>query len=181
MLTSLQAWILFICLLSIWWVFDPRQGEARGISLLFVTVRCLFSLFVCSNRKPEGSHAHPWERGGWFLRLPQSHRCKWPPLPWSLSQETFHNCEGLIQALGWVSVKAWLCDSSDLFYSWFPCNSDFSLLGTSGWFSPFVSLQKVIFPNQDDCLISFLPLAHMFERLIEVNSSSGDFVTAGMR
>ncbi|KAJ0003902.1 hypothetical protein NQD34_010116 [Periophthalmus magnuspinnatus] len=25
----------------------------------------------------------------------------------------------------------------------------------------------VIFPNQDDCLISFLPLAHMFERLIE--------------
>uniref|UniRef100_A0A3B4A7D6 long-chain-fatty-acid--CoA ligase n=1 Tax=Periophthalmus magnuspinnatus TaxID=409849 RepID=A0A3B4A7D6_9GOBI len=27
----------------------------------------------------------------------------------------------------------------------------------------------VIFPNQDDCLISFLPLAHMFERLIEVN------------
>uniref|UniRef100_A0AAY4E8X8 Long-chain-fatty-acid--CoA ligase n=1 Tax=Denticeps clupeoides TaxID=299321 RepID=A0AAY4E8X8_9TELE len=26
---------------------------------------------------------------------------------------------------------------------------------------------KVICPNQDDCLISFLPLAHMFERLIE--------------
>uniref|UniRef100_A0A8C1Q4R3 Arachidonate--CoA ligase n=1 Tax=Cyprinus carpio TaxID=7962 RepID=A0A8C1Q4R3_CYPCA len=26
---------------------------------------------------------------------------------------------------------------------------------------------KVIFPNQDDILISFLPLAHMFERLIE--------------
>ncbi|KAK7925637.1 hypothetical protein WMY93_007947 [Mugilogobius chulae] len=26
---------------------------------------------------------------------------------------------------------------------------------------------KVIFPNKDDCLISFLPLAHMFERLIE--------------
>lgn len=25
----------------------------------------------------------------------------------------------------------------------------------------------VIFPNKDDCLISFLPLAHMFERLIE--------------
>lgn len=33
----------------------------------------------------------------------------------------------------------------------------------------FSILQKVIFPNQDDCLISFLPLAHMFERLIEVN------------
>uniref|UniRef100_A0A8C2JU07 Arachidonate--CoA ligase n=1 Tax=Cyprinus carpio TaxID=7962 RepID=A0A8C2JU07_CYPCA len=31
----------------------------------------------------------------------------------------------------------------------------------------FVPLQKVIFPNQDDILISFLPLAHMFERLIE--------------
>uniref|UniRef100_A0AAY4E371 Long-chain-fatty-acid--CoA ligase n=1 Tax=Denticeps clupeoides TaxID=299321 RepID=A0AAY4E371_9TELE len=29
----------------------------------------------------------------------------------------------------------------------------------------------VICPNQDDCLISFLPLAHMFERLIEVKSS----------
>uniref|UniRef100_A0AAY4E6G2 Arachidonate--CoA ligase n=1 Tax=Denticeps clupeoides TaxID=299321 RepID=A0AAY4E6G2_9TELE len=28
-------------------------------------------------------------------------------------------------------------------------------------------LRKVICPNQDDCLISFLPLAHMFERLIE--------------
>lgn len=35
-------------------------------------------------------------------------------------------------------------------------------------FLPFCLLQKVIFPNQDDCLISFLPLAHMFERLIEV-------------
>lgn len=34
----------------------------------------------------------------------------------------------------------------------------------------FAVLQKVIFPNQDDCLISFLPLAHMFERLIEVNT-----------
>lgn len=34
--------------------------------------------------------------------------------------------------------------------------------------SVFVCLQKVIFPNQDDVLISFLPLAHMFERLIEV-------------
>uniref|UniRef100_A0A3Q1IBC2 Long-chain-fatty-acid--CoA ligase n=1 Tax=Anabas testudineus TaxID=64144 RepID=A0A3Q1IBC2_ANATE len=31
----------------------------------------------------------------------------------------------------------------------------------------FVTVVKVIFPNQDDCLISFLPLAHMFERLIE--------------
>uniref|UniRef100_A0AAQ4RHR2 Arachidonate--CoA ligase n=1 Tax=Gasterosteus aculeatus aculeatus TaxID=481459 RepID=A0AAQ4RHR2_GASAC len=35
-------------------------------------------------------------------------------------------------------------------------------------FSFLLSLvQKVIFPNKDDCLISFLPLAHMFERLIE--------------
>ena len=32
------------------------------------------------------------------------------------------------------------------------------------------ALQKVIFPNKDDCLISFLPLAHMFERLIEVTA-----------
>uniref|UniRef100_A0A673BZW0 Long-chain-fatty-acid--CoA ligase n=1 Tax=Sphaeramia orbicularis TaxID=375764 RepID=A0A673BZW0_9TELE len=35
-------------------------------------------------------------------------------------------------------------------------------------FSGFLKVtDKVIFPNQDDCLISFLPLAHMFERLIE--------------
>uniref|UniRef100_A0AAY4E5S0 Arachidonate--CoA ligase n=1 Tax=Denticeps clupeoides TaxID=299321 RepID=A0AAY4E5S0_9TELE len=33
-------------------------------------------------------------------------------------------------------------------------------------FSLLLSM-KVICPNQDDCLISFLPLAHMFERLIE--------------
>uniref|UniRef100_A0A3P9HC49 Arachidonate--CoA ligase n=1 Tax=Oryzias latipes TaxID=8090 RepID=A0A3P9HC49_ORYLA len=31
----------------------------------------------------------------------------------------------------------------------------------------FTSGTTVIFPNKDDCLISFLPLAHMFERLIE--------------
>uniref|UniRef100_A0A671WMK2 Long-chain-fatty-acid--CoA ligase n=1 Tax=Sparus aurata TaxID=8175 RepID=A0A671WMK2_SPAAU len=37
-------------------------------------------------------------------------------------------------------------------------------------FSGFLKVTDVIiFPNQDDCLISFLPLAHMFERLIEVN------------
>lgn len=35
-----------------------------------------------------------------------------------------------------------------------------------------VVLQKVIFPNKDDCLISFLPLAHMFERLIEVTKQT---------
>uniref|UniRef100_A0A668AUP7 Long-chain-fatty-acid--CoA ligase n=1 Tax=Myripristis murdjan TaxID=586833 RepID=A0A668AUP7_9TELE len=35
-------------------------------------------------------------------------------------------------------------------------------------FSGFLKVTDVIiFPNQDDCLISFLPLAHMFERLIE--------------
>uniref|UniRef100_A0AAQ4S9I7 Arachidonate--CoA ligase n=1 Tax=Gasterosteus aculeatus aculeatus TaxID=481459 RepID=A0AAQ4S9I7_GASAC len=35
-------------------------------------------------------------------------------------------------------------------------------------FSGFLRVtDKVIFPNKDDCLISFLPLAHMFERLIE--------------
>uniref|UniRef100_A0A665WHG1 Arachidonate--CoA ligase n=1 Tax=Echeneis naucrates TaxID=173247 RepID=A0A665WHG1_ECHNA len=36
-------------------------------------------------------------------------------------------------------------------------------------FSGFLKVTdvSVIFPNQDDCLISFLPLAHMFERLIE--------------
>ncbi|XP_031427326.1 long-chain-fatty-acid--CoA ligase 6 isoform X2 [Clupea harengus] len=35
-------------------------------------------------------------------------------------------------------------------------------------FSGFLKVtDRVIFPNQDDCLISFLPLAHMFERLIE--------------
>lgn len=40
-------------------------------------------------------------------------------------------------------------------------------------FSFLLSLvQKVIFPNKDDCLISFLPLAHMFERLIEVNKAA---------
>lgn len=31
-------------------------------------------------------------------------------------------------------------------------------------------LQKVIFPRQDDVLISFLPLAHMFERVIQVRN-----------
>ncbi|XP_077596523.1 long-chain-fatty-acid--CoA ligase 6 [Stigmatopora nigra] len=35
-------------------------------------------------------------------------------------------------------------------------------------FSGFLKVtDKVIFPNRDDCLISFLPLAHMFERLIQ--------------
>uniref|UniRef100_A0A8C6TQ22 Arachidonate--CoA ligase n=1 Tax=Neogobius melanostomus TaxID=47308 RepID=A0A8C6TQ22_9GOBI len=34
-------------------------------------------------------------------------------------------------------------------------------------FNISLNLKTVIFPNQDDCLISFLPLAHMFERLIE--------------
>uniref|UniRef100_A0A3Q3WZ38 Long-chain-fatty-acid--CoA ligase n=1 Tax=Mola mola TaxID=94237 RepID=A0A3Q3WZ38_MOLML len=35
-------------------------------------------------------------------------------------------------------------------------------------FSGFLKVtDKVISPNQEDCLISFLPLAHMFERLIE--------------
>ncbi|XP_056300282.1 long-chain-fatty-acid--CoA ligase 6 [Pseudoliparis swirei] len=35
-------------------------------------------------------------------------------------------------------------------------------------FSGFLKVtDKVICPNKDDCLISFLPLAHMFERLIE--------------
>lgn len=33
-------------------------------------------------------------------------------------------------------------------------------------------LQKVIFPRQDDVLISFLPLAHMFERVIQVRNLS---------
>uniref|UniRef100_A0A8C6Q3N7 Long-chain-fatty-acid--CoA ligase n=1 Tax=Nothobranchius furzeri TaxID=105023 RepID=A0A8C6Q3N7_NOTFU len=31
----------------------------------------------------------------------------------------------------------------------------------------YFTFRNIIFPNQDDCLISFLPLAHMFERLIE--------------
>uniref|UniRef100_A0A6Q2YJD4 Arachidonate--CoA ligase n=1 Tax=Esox lucius TaxID=8010 RepID=A0A6Q2YJD4_ESOLU len=39
-------------------------------------------------------------------------------------------------------------------------------LGRENHRKPIVSA-KVIFPNQDDVLISFLPLAHMFERLIE--------------
>ncbi|XP_061606749.1 long-chain-fatty-acid--CoA ligase 6 isoform X4 [Phyllopteryx taeniolatus] len=40
-------------------------------------------------------------------------------------------------------------------------------------FSGFLKVtDKVIFPNQDDCLISFLPLAHMFERLIEIFSQA---------
>uniref|UniRef100_A0A8C1W9G8 Arachidonate--CoA ligase n=1 Tax=Cyprinus carpio TaxID=7962 RepID=A0A8C1W9G8_CYPCA len=34
-------------------------------------------------------------------------------------------------------------------------------------FGGFLKVTDVIFPNQDDILISFLPLAHMFERLIE--------------
>uniref|UniRef100_A0A8C1WJ42 Long-chain-fatty-acid--CoA ligase n=1 Tax=Cyprinus carpio TaxID=7962 RepID=A0A8C1WJ42_CYPCA len=34
-------------------------------------------------------------------------------------------------------------------------------------FGGFLKVTDVIFPNQDDVLISFLPLAHMFERLIE--------------
>uniref|UniRef100_A0A8B9RJP0 long-chain-fatty-acid--CoA ligase n=1 Tax=Astyanax mexicanus TaxID=7994 RepID=A0A8B9RJP0_ASTMX len=40
--------------------------------------------------------------------------------------------------------------------------------GTTGRFlKDMCVLQKVIRPNKDDVLISFLPLAHMFERLIE--------------
>uniref|UniRef100_A0A668AY75 Arachidonate--CoA ligase n=1 Tax=Myripristis murdjan TaxID=586833 RepID=A0A668AY75_9TELE len=46
-----------------------------------------------------------------------------------------------------------------------PAPEDLSIVcftsGTTGTVAEF------IFPNQDDCLISFLPLAHMFERLIE--------------
>ncbi|XP_054697719.1 long-chain-fatty-acid--CoA ligase 6 isoform X1 [Grus americana] len=38
-------------------------------------------------------------------------------------------------------------------------------------FSGFLKVtEKVIFPRQDDVLISFLPLAHMFERVIQVRS-----------
>uniref|UniRef100_A0A8C1W764 Long-chain-fatty-acid--CoA ligase n=1 Tax=Cyprinus carpio TaxID=7962 RepID=A0A8C1W764_CYPCA len=39
-------------------------------------------------------------------------------------------------------------------------------------FGGFLKVTDVIFPNQDDILISFLPLAHMFERLIEVRHSA---------
>lgn len=39
--------------------------------------------------------------------------------------------------------------------------------------------QKVISPNQNDVLISFLPLAHMFERLIEVHVSNQPTVNYG--
>uniref|UniRef100_A0A6Q2ZDK6 Arachidonate--CoA ligase n=1 Tax=Esox lucius TaxID=8010 RepID=A0A6Q2ZDK6_ESOLU len=57
-----------------------------------------------------------------------------------------------------------------------PAPEDLSIVcftsGTTGMDIHFSSAclsgtQKVIFPNQDDVLISFLPLAHMFERLIE--------------
>ncbi|MGH0117905.1 UNVERIFIED_CONTAM: hypothetical protein FKN15_074372 [Acipenser sinensis] len=40
-------------------------------------------------------------------------------------------------------------------------------------FSGFLKVtEKVIFPRQDDVLISFLPLAHMFERLIQIFSQA---------
>ncbi|XP_067423558.1 long-chain-fatty-acid--CoA ligase 6 isoform X2 [Emydura macquarii macquarii] len=40
-------------------------------------------------------------------------------------------------------------------------------------FSGFLKVtEKVIFPRQDDVLISFLPLAHMFERVIQVRNLS---------
>ncbi|XP_032929466.1 long-chain-fatty-acid--CoA ligase 6 isoform X1 [Catharus ustulatus] len=40
-------------------------------------------------------------------------------------------------------------------------------------FSGFLKVtEKVIFPRQDDVLISFLPLAHMFERVIQVRNRS---------
>ncbi|GAA6083788.1 long-chain-fatty-acid--CoA ligase 6 [Tachysurus ichikawai] len=42
-------------------------------------------------------------------------------------------------------------------------------------FSGFLkATDKVISPNQEDVLISFLPLAHMFERLIEAYEPKGN-------
>uniref|UniRef100_A0A7N6ADR5 Arachidonate--CoA ligase n=1 Tax=Anabas testudineus TaxID=64144 RepID=A0A7N6ADR5_ANATE len=52
-----------------------------------------------------------------------------------------------------------------------PAPDDLSIVcftsGTTGILIINNMNQLFIFPNQDDCLISFLPLAHMFERLIE--------------
>lgn len=112
---------------------------------------CWYVFSVCLHRKPKGGHAYPWERGGRFLRLPQSHRREWlcPYLPYTQDLQNNH------------PLNAFLLD-----YYYISCGR---ILFKVIWLFPSFCLpQKVIFPNQDDCLISFLPLAHMFERLIEV-------------
>lgn len=72
-------------------------------------VGVLFSVWL--HRKPEGSHAHPWERGGGFLRLPQSNWCESLSCPFALSHlyTRYHSRFILYYNIFWIIVEVIWC------------------------------------------------------------------------